>query len=366
MSDEEMMSFQVQHAPIDSVIDGYYTLSDGCDWPKIVAMKRIMKGAINITKSKTGEAILKTNRVERAQLRYKIESVRREKTKAEANVNREKIVFKAKYSKWMNSKKGMPKRIRVLREKYKRIRSDLRSRKMTRTNTVVSSVFKTALSRNSTKPDRANMFADGVQSVAMPCVKDELHTQLCAKNYLATPALLPKVSSNESMTSQRGVLSGGRQLVSRDQLSRRQTAIWREKTFNMDSIRTMLIDQDLRQQSMFCKLRINRYRDEKRKLESTAHDKFKLTTALAIERQRSASTVSELRDSRPVSEETRKTSGLFPPLPNSTGGVIKSHADLPSPQDVLYRAATRTDTAFSLVKPLEDLRLKNKQVSFYT
>ena len=381
--EDAVTSFELKHGPIDGVMDSYYTWSEDCNWNKIVAMKKLMKGAINITKSLTGECVLKTNRIEKARMRDRMQRLRREKAGADAVVNHSKIVFKAKYSKWMNNMRTMPKSVRVLKDKYKRIRSELRSRKastIARSNTGFSSVFKTAVSSRklSSWDGKKPAFIETVKDAAV-LNEDNLGPNLKATNYLVSPLLdkngkrrktkqiqksksdacddkSDEVTNVNSAATERRVLSGGRQIVSRDMVRRRQVALWREKTFNMDSIRSMLVDQDLRQQAMYCKLGINNYKKEKQRMESTLTDKYKLTTALAIERQRSASTVSELPPSRPETVDSRRgfSSSNF-------GGFLPP---IQAKQTTTPRKVHKGEMG-EVVQSFEKLKLKRKQVSFY-
>ena len=243
--EDAVTSFELKHGPIDGVMDSYYTWSEDCNWNKIVAMKKLMKGAINITKSLTGECVLKTNRIEKARMRDRMQRLRREKAGADAVVNHSKIVFKAKYSKWMNNMRTMPKSVRVLKDKYKRIRNEMRSRKASaigRSNTGFSSVFKTAVSNRKTGDGSVwngkSAFIETGKSMTSrrgvtPVPSDDLNAPLRATNYLASPLLEkntrrrkikppPKTKPEEqvtktnevqatmnSATSDRRVLSGG-------------------------------------------------------------------------------------------------------------------------------------------------------------
>lgn len=185
-----------------------------------------MRSAMSITKSKTGEAILRTNRIERAGLKKTNELLRREKTFAEVDINKSKILFKAQYKKWMDYRNNMPEDIHNVKDKYKQLRKTITLRKM------------------------AKVYKKTSKWGPLPVwlINDLAHAQ--EKEQGAS-------SNNESETKKwRSLIysmgetaltgSKSRPIYSPDKYSResrRNVAVWREDTFDMSSIRDLLLDQ---------------------------------------------------------------------------------------------------------------------------
>lgn len=195
----------VKLPPLDGVMDHYYKVDETMNLMKVQQMKHVMKSAMSITKSKTGEVILKTNRIELAGLKRKMNVIQNQNKIAEVDINRKKIVFKAQYKKWMEyNLHRTPSDIGEVKHRYKNIRKAMQERQLTKWGDFpITQIDKSASDRESS----------GRQKTLQ-----ELYPY-------STPA---------------------REIVSRENVSRnsrRKAIIWRESTFDMPFIRDLLTDQ---------------------------------------------------------------------------------------------------------------------------
>lgn len=219
----------VKQPPLDGVLDSYYKVDEHMDLQKLKRIKNVMKSAISITKSKTGEVILKTNRIEAAGLNRRLNIIKKERTFAEVDLNKDKIVFKAQYKKWMDYRKAAPSDIQVVIDRYKRIKSEVKQRQVSKS--FGDGGYRTRTPKWGTKPFSSIINMTGSEDTL---TRSEEIEEVYTRAKCGTP------QENYPYSEPR------RELASRENLSRQsrqRAAIWREKTFDMKSIRDLLTDQ---------------------------------------------------------------------------------------------------------------------------
>ena len=196
-----------------------------------------------------GKVILKTNRLEGERLKCKLNIVKKERTFAEVDLNKTKIVFKAQYGKWMNLKNLQPIEIKDIKSKYKLVRKKIKQKevaKQTPNNPdskwskvphgpiPVMGKIQPKQEEKEGGLDTTRFSTEKTDSHKKSTVWDSVYwsTQWDVKAP-KTPQEKYPYSLPRTETASR---NGSRQ-------RKRMAALWREETFDMGNIRDLLEDQ---------------------------------------------------------------------------------------------------------------------------
>ena len=96
---------------MDSCMDGYYDIDKDMSRNKAELLKKIMKSAISVSKSKVGRIIIRDNRWADVKLKKELYSFNKQRCFSDTNLKHKKTIFLKRYAKHIDTRKLFPAKL---------------------------------------------------------------------------------------------------------------------------------------------------------------------------------------------------------------------------------------------------------------
>ena len=226
---------------MDACMDGYYMLGPGMTIKKRSNLVKVMKSAISISKSRTGDTAIRVNRQEKRNMGHNLLTVERMQTYSKINLDNTTRRFERGHRKLIkfHDDKTVPEPIRLMQERYDELKDQIKSRQVSMWNASSSDWEPMKLSQTQEAEFKRSRF---------PALVTQSLPSLSGRTRIPERRT-EVVTRNSKLTSIHNVLPP----------QPRSSAERRHDWCDMDKINNFLYDQDQQQEANFFKVRLDHW-----------------------------------------------------------------------------------------------------------